>query len=352
ANFAAQPSTVRGQPVHLGGDPKGNNFLYTNGRAVVIRNLKNPEIATEYTQHSAQATVARYSPSGYYIASGDANGNIRIWDTTNPETILKTETRVFSGKINDIAWDHESKRLIAVGDGKDKFGHAFLFDTASSVGEIIGHSKVINSVSIRQDRPFRAVTCSDDMTVNFYHGVPYKFNKSITDHTRFVQCVRFSPKGDHFVSAGMDGKLFLYDGKTGDKICELSDSTTPSNNHTGGIFSISWNASGTHLISASADTTVKLWDISTKSVVSTFTPPGDGIDYQQVGSLWQDPFMLSVSLNGDINYFDDKVKGAAVKVVRGHQRGVTALAVHQTEKTFVARRAERSEAFLTPKAFT
>lgn len=82
-----------------------------------------------------------------------------------------------------------------------------MFDSASSVGEINGHSKIVNSVSIRPNRPFRAVTCSDDLSVNFYHGVPYKFVKSIKDHTRFVQCVKYSPNGDLFVSSGMDSKV-------------------------------------------------------------------------------------------------------------------------------------------------
>lgn len=80
-------------------------------------------------------------------------------------------------------------------------------DTLSSVGEITGHSKVINTVAIRQERPFRAVTASDDMTVVFYHGVPFKFNKVIRDHSRFVQSVKFSPNGDLFSTAGADGKV-------------------------------------------------------------------------------------------------------------------------------------------------
>lgn len=37
-----------------------------------------------------------------------------------------------------------------------RFGHAFLFDSASSVGEISGHSKIINSVSMRQVGVFPA----------------------------------------------------------------------------------------------------------------------------------------------------------------------------------------------------
>ena len=45
------------------------------------------------------------------------------------------------------------------------------------------------------------------MTVAFYNGVPFKYAKTIRDHTRFVHAVEFSPNGDHFVSVGADGKV-------------------------------------------------------------------------------------------------------------------------------------------------
>jgi len=38
--FAALPRTQRGQPIVLGGDPKGKNFLYTNGNSVIVRNVE------------------------------------------------------------------------------------------------------------------------------------------------------------------------------------------------------------------------------------------------------------------------------------------------------------------------
>lgn len=95
-----------------------------------------------------------------------------------------------------------------------RYGHAFTFDTANSCGEILGHSKIINACSIRSVRPFRAVTASDDMTVNFLQGPPFKFSKSINDHTRFVQAVRYSPDGQFFASVGSDAKVCVH-------ICEL-----------------------------------------------------------------------------------------------------------------------------------
>uniref|UniRef100_A0A8C1NR59 WD repeat domain 1 n=1 Tax=Cyprinus carpio TaxID=7962 RepID=A0A8C1NR59_CYPCA len=38
---------------------------------------------------------------------------------------------------------------------RSEFGAVFLWDSGSSVGEIVGHSKIINSVDIKQTRPYR-----------------------------------------------------------------------------------------------------------------------------------------------------------------------------------------------------
>lgn len=73
--WAALPRTARGTPLVLGGDPKGKNFLYTNGNSVIIRDIENPEISDTYTEHSCQVNVAKYSPSGFYISSGGKNSN-------------------------------------------------------------------------------------------------------------------------------------------------------------------------------------------------------------------------------------------------------------------------------------
>ena len=44
-----------------------------------------------------------------YIFNIDVQGNVRVWDTTpGGENILKSETKAFSGRINDLDWDHES----------------------------------------------------------------------------------------------------------------------------------------------------------------------------------------------------------------------------------------------------
>ena len=102
----------------------------------------------------------------------------------------------------------------------------------SSVGEVTGHSKAINSVDIRPKRPFKAITGSDDMSVNVHSGVPFKFSHSLHDHSRFVQVVRYAPSGDLFASGGSDGQIFIYPG-AGESASPLC--TDSSQSHTGSV---------------------------------------------------------------------------------------------------------------------
>ncbi|KAG8505857.1 WD repeat-containing protein 1 [Galemys pyrenaicus] len=381
----------------------------------------------------------------------DVSGKLRIWDTTQKEHLLKYEYQPFAGKIKDIAWTEDSKRIAVVGEGREKFGAVFLWDSGSSVGEITGHNKVINSVDIKQSRPYRLATGSDDNCAAFFEGPPFKFKFTIgvrargakrgswapgrgalarpgtghrrsalpavrgtrraglaghtwgreagraswprrgphassdhllpQDHGRFVNCVRFSPDGNRFATASADGqvragaeapspspalpradlaawrthitqqppsgqrgqaaacrlpeltsrgdtfsflKIYIYDGKTGEKVCALGGDKA----HDGGIYAVSWSPDSTHLLSASGDKTSKIWDVSVNSVVSTF-PMGSSVLDQQLGCLWQRAHLLSVSLSGYINYLDRDNPSKPLRVVKGHSKSIQCLTVHK-----------------------
>ncbi|KAH9941649.1 WD40 repeat-like protein [Epithele typhae] len=316
--YPCAPVTTRGEPTKLSSSK--DKIVYTNGRTVIVRDLKDVASCIAYSGHVHNATAARISPTGFYCASGDASGNVRIWDLVGEEQTLKAEYKVLAGRIKDLEWDGESKRIIAVGDGRDKFGHAFMMDSGSSTGDIIGHSKIINAVSIRQQRPYRAATASDDTTIVFHQGVPFKLDKPIKNHAKFVQDVRFSPSGDVFASVGSDSKVFLYDGKTGDVVAELTDSP-----HTGSIMACGWSPDSKSLVTSSADCTVKLWDIDAKKVKTTWSL-GPGVSNQQVGNTWTPgDDIVSLSMSGDLNLFDARAASAApTRVLHAPQKAVTA----------------------------
>lgn len=326
---APLPTTTRAAPTHLSVDSKGERIAYASNRSVFLRSLADPSKCVQYTQHTQPVNVAKFSPSGYYVASGDAAGNVRIWDCAGEDQVLKSESKPISD-IRDLDWDGESQRVIAVGNGRERFGHAFTYDSANSVGEISGHSQTINAVTVRQQRPFRAATASDDGTIVFLHGAPYKYNKTIRTHSKFVYDVRFSPDGAYLASAGADGKLFLYDGKTGDTLGEFEDAKT------GSIFAISWDPTSKLILTASADQTARVWDVEKKACVETWQLAetggnADAVTGQQVGCLWTAKHIISLSLGGNLAFLE-RGKSEPVQRIYGHQRAITALGKTEDRK--------------------
>lgn len=203
------------------------------------------------------------------------------------------------------------------------YPYSFLICSGSSVGEIIGHSKAINSVDYRQERPFRIATASEDNQVNFYEGPPFKFKLSEQNHMKFVNAVRFSPNGSFFASGGADGKSFIYDGKTGEMKVQLG---TPA--HKGGIYAIAWSPDNKEVLTVSGDKSAKIWDAATGSLVAECSFGGT-IDDMQVGCLWQGPHILSVSLSGFINYLDRNNMSVPKYIIKGHNKPIMCIAANE-----------------------
>lgn len=292
-----------------------------------MRSIDNPSISKHYTAHTAQTSVARFSPSGFYIASGDVTGSVRVWDSLGAEN-TKGEYHIIAGRINDIAWDGDSQRIIAVGDGKERFGHCITADSGNSVGEISGHASQINCVSVRQQRPLRAATGSDDTSLVFLHGAPFKFNTSVRGkHDKFIYGTQFSPDGGALVTVGADRRIWIYDGKTGEAVKQIGEGE-----HKGSIFGVAWAPDSKRLVTCSGDQTVKVWEAESGQCVQSWRMGGDGVSVpdQQVGVTWpagrSDGLIISIDLEGNLNYFNvDKAEGP-VKVVRGHQKAINSAA--------------------------
>lgn len=189
-----------------------------------------------------------------------------------------------------------------------------------------GHSKAANAVAMRQQRPLRAATVSDDSSMCFLHGAPFKFNSKADGlHKSFVFGAAFSPDGSRLVTVGADRKIQLYDGKTGEPSGSIGDGE-----HTGSIFAVSWAQDGKRLVTASADQTVKLWDVEAGKVVQSWRlgPEGGSVRDQQVGVVHvpgrSDGLIIALNLDGDLTYLHEGSDKPS-RIVQGHNKGVTAL---------------------------
>jgi len=187
-------------------------------------------------------------------------------------------------------------------------------DTGASVkSDMSGHSKMVNSVDWKPTRPFRLATGGEDCKLAIYEGPPFTFMSSKTDHGKYVQVVRFSPDGSLLASAGYGGKIFLYDGKTGELVREIG---SPA--HGGGVYGLCWSKDGQQLMSASGDKRVCVWGVQGELVKEH--QMGSEIPSQQMSCLWPSAeVQVSLSLSGEINLFRE----GAYTSTKGHQGPIT-----------------------------
>ena len=77
--IAPLPPCERGVAFVLGASADGKYLVYGNLSNVVVRSIESPGLALVYGQHNANVKTAKFSPTGKYVASGDAAGKVRIW---------------------------------------------------------------------------------------------------------------------------------------------------------------------------------------------------------------------------------------------------------------------------------
>eukprot|EP00753_Platysulcus_tardus_P015113 PLAT4797.1.p1 GENE.PLAT4797.1~~PLAT4797.1.p1 ORF type:complete len:641 (-),score=303.53 PLAT4797.1:127-1971(-) len=317
ATLPPAPAAERGEPSKIDVHGARNKVLYVSGMNVYVRDLLNPEIVEVYTEHKARPTVARMSTNGHYIASADEHGYVRSWGYCEGYP-LKKETPAFAGKVLDLAWG-DNRIIAAVGDGRASQAKVFQYDAGNNLGTLAGHDKAVTAVAFKKTRPFRIATTSLDMRTAFYCGLPFKFERTHAGHSNFVNDVAYAPDGSIYITVGSDKRAIIHEGKTGEALEEMVDI------HTGSCYGIAFSPDSTQFATASADKTVKLWDVETRAEIQSWTM-GDTFHYHQTAIAWGGDHLVSLSLNGDLNLL---VPGADAPrgVLEGHQVTVTGVSV-------------------------
>jgi len=286
--------------------------------------VSDPSDCDVYTEHSKETTAAVYSPNGNYICSGDMSGKVRIWDAINRDHALKYEYQMIGGAVREISWSEDSQKLAVCGDGRGQSAKVIQVDTGSSVGSLHGSSKNCVSVAYSPKKPYCIVLGSEDFTSYFFQGPPFKMVEQYNEHDNFVNCVRFSPDGLKFITGGADCRMFVHDAEKGTLISELSEAT--GRIHKGGVYGASWSPDSKHVLTCSADKTCKIWVMDEKYYSSNKEAlvfnMGTDLGDMQVACVWAGTTLLSLSLNGNLNYLDADNPDKPKRIVMGHLKAI------------------------------
>ena len=165
------PNSARGKVTKLGVSPDGKTVLYGTRFACVMRQIYEPT-GQLFMEHTSPVTVARMSPNGVYVATGDDGGQVKVWWLKNQKVVR--DFKGVAGSVVDLAWGDDGKKLAIVGRSRGKKGKLVNSMEDGEFGNFERHTKDATTVTYRPTRPWRVATAGDEPLVILHECPPPK----------------------------------------------------------------------------------------------------------------------------------------------------------------------------------
>ena len=282
--------------------------------------------------HTGPVTSVAFSPDGETLASAGRDGTIRTWKTQYVRAIAKQDTRHFASAMSP------NGKFFALGDSRGNIEIRYA-DTGALLSTWVAHQGIA-VYSLAFGAGGRLISVGGDSDIRIWNAANRRQVALLKGHTDEVMCVRLSPDGTRFATASEDGTVRIWN--TTSQICEqvLRQENTISQNrsiafgasgilatangenvllwnwkqgtlsrtlkgHTDRVMDVTFAEDGVTLASASADRTIRIWNIKDPD-----RPPDVLIGHDAVVSAiafqgaGERSVLVSAALNGTMKIWD------------------------------------------------
>lgn len=258
---------------------------------VVVTEIKTGKIIRVYRQHSKGVNAGSFSKDATLAVTGDADGEIRLWQTATGRTIRKFDIKFRSSQITalDLAPDG---RMILAGDSE---GIIRLIDPAAEQPiQILGHHPSRVSAATLSEDGSMAVSGSWEGSLKLWGINPRREFKSPTGHNSKVIAAAFNPSSDRILSCASDGTVKLWN--TASNLLKVTRI-----NHQADVYAAAFSNDERFIITGSRDRTLKRSWISTGRTINSFEGRSARIHSVEFSP---DGRLLLSSMRGQVNCWD------------------------------------------------
>ncbi|KAK9844067.1 hypothetical protein WJX81_003500 [Elliptochloris bilobata] len=232
---------------------------------------RDGELRNTLCAHKGPIFSLKWNRKGSLLLSGSVDKTAIIWDGRTGE--VKQQFEFHTAPTLDVDWrDNTSFATCST----DKLIYVCRLGLSEPQKSLQGHSDEVNAIKWDPQGKLLA-SCSDDHTAKIWavdRDAPLVHD--LTAHTKEIYTIKWSPTGPStanpgqrlmLVSASFDTSIRLWDAETGQCIFALTRHTQP-------VYSVAFSPSGQLLASGSFDKSLHVWSVRDGSLVSTYKGAG------------------------------------------------------------------------------
>lgn len=275
----------------------GNEWFATGSadRVIKIWDLATGKLKVSLTGHISSVRGLAFSQRHPYLFSCGEDRQVKCWDLEYNKVI-----RHYHGHLSAVySMALHPSIDVLVTAGRDSTARVWDMRTKANVHTLVGHTNTVASVICQTAEP-QIVTGSHDCTIRLWDLAAGRSRATLTNHKKSIRAVTFHPSLYMFASASPDnikqwkcpegkfiqnlsghnaivnclavnadgvlvsgadnGTMHLWDWRTGYNFQRLQAPVQPgSMDSEAGVFSITFDMSGTRMITTEADKTIKVY---------------------------------------------------------------------------------------------
>ncbi|MGV2831361.1 WD40 domain-containing protein [Myxosarcina sp. GI1(2024)] len=291
-------------------------------------NFANSDLAKSVFSETLESILSvAVSSDGHLLATGDVNGQIRLWQMPSAKSLLTIKGH--DNWIRSVTFSPDSQILAS--SSYDRTIKLWNINNGNCMRTYTGHNHGVASVAFSPDGQILA-SGSYDRTIKLWSVSEDKCIKTFTEHTDWVNSVAFNPDGQTLASGSADHTVKLWDIGNGNCLKTYAG-------HAHGISSVAFSmipinqVEGVILASGSADCTIKLWSLRSNNCIKTFTGHREWINSIAFSSNGRT--LATASADRTVKLWDVG-SGICLKTFIGHSNAVWSIAFHPRDRVVVS----------------